>query len=387
MAGPDRSPSAPPDDRVVLFAGGGTGGHIYPNVAVAERLLASSSPHGAQPHFLISGRSGDREILDRLGYRYTVSPVQPLPPLSRPWRLLPFYLAWRRAVAQVRRLLSERRVAAVVATGGFVSGPAVVAALKGRGVPCALVNLDAIPGVANRRLARYRPSLFAVHETPHLPGARLIGLPLRRASMAEPDQARARATLGLDPDKPVLFITGATHGAESIIRAVMALIRSSEHAGVFEGWQVFHQCGTFDVAELQSAYDEAGIPALVVAYCDQMGAAWRAASLAISRAGAGSVAEAWANAAPTLFLPNPYHHDQHQKYNAQPVVDTGGALLVTDRIDPEANVPVLAGALQPLMGDPGALEAMRQALEESRPPDGAAALAGWIAEQLETRAS
>ena len=381
---PNDPDQPPPDGPVVLFAGGGTGGHIYPNVAVAERLLSSDGPGRARPHFLISSRSGDREILDRLGYSYTVSPVQPLPPLTRPWHFFSFFFAWRRAVAQVRRLLVERQVAAVVATGGYVSGPAVVVARKSTRIPCALVNLDAVPGVANRRLVRYKPSLFAVRETPLLPGARLIGLPMRRASLGDPDAdpAQARAALGLDPDRPVLFITGATHGAVSIIQGMMALIQS-EHARIFDGWQVFHQCGMFDVAELERAYEKAGIPAKVVAHCDQMGTAWRAADLAISRAGAGSVAEAWANATPTIFLPNPYHRDQHQKHNAQPVVDTGGARMITDRIEPEANVPALAEVLAPLMGDPEALQSMARALVDSRPPDGAAALADWIAENLD----
>ncbi len=369
----------------ILFAGGGTGGHIYPNVAIAERLLEHSAE--LKPHFLVSNRTGDRQILERLGYSYSASPVQPLPPLSRPWRLLPFFLAWRRAVREARQLLAEQEIAAVIATGGFVSGPAVVAASK-RGIPpCALVNLDAIPGVANRRLARYKSEIFTVYDSPVLPGATRIGLPLRRASLFDgesgdgPDAVEAaRAELSLQPDKPVLFITGATHGAESIIRAMIALIGSDARG--FESWQVFHQCGTFDPAELQKAYDDAGIPARVAPYCDHMGAAWRAASLAISRAGAGSVAEAWANATPTLFLPNPYHRDQHQKHNAQPVVDAGGALMIADRIDPQANMPALRSALESLMGDPGKLEAMRESLVATRPPDGAAAIAKWVKEQI-----
>ena len=372
-----------------MFAGGGTGGHIYPNVAIAERLLEHSAELNA--HFLVSNRAGDRKILERLGYSCSTSPVQPLPPLSRPWRLLPFFLAWRRAVREARQLLEEREIAAVIATGGFVSGPAVVAASRRGAPPCALVNLDAIPGVANRRLARYKTEIFTAYDSPLLAGATRIGLPLRRASLFgggsrdESDNETdvvdaARAELSLQPDKPVLFITGATHGAESIIRAMIALIASGARG--FEGWQVFHQCGTFDPAELQKAYDDAGIPARVVSYCDHMGAAWRAASLAISRAGAGSVAEAWANATPTLFLPNPYHRDQHQKHNAQPVVDAGGALMIADRIDPEANVPALRNALETLMADPDKLEAMRDALLASRPPDGAAAVAEWAKEQI-----
>lgn len=365
----------------VLFAGGGTGGHIYPNVAMAQRLVERQPD--VTPHFLVSRRAGDADIVGKQGYACTHSPVRPLPPLSRPWRLFSFYLAWRRAVAETRALLRERDVRLVIATGGYVSGPAIVAAAK-LGIPRIMVNLDAIPGKANRRLARYAPTIFSVYETPILPGAKLVGLPLRTASRGLDEPAAARAALGLDPDKPTLFITGATHGAESIIRALMAIVSVSERAAKFSGWQVFHQCGTFDVATLQTAYDDAGVTAEVTAYCDQMGNAWRAASLTISRAGAGSVAEAWANAAPTIFLPNPYHRDQHQRHNAQPLVDAGGALMITDEIDPQANLRALGDELQRLMGDDAARTAMAQALRDTQPPDGAAAVADWAVEQLAT---
>lgn len=363
----------------VLFAGGGTGGHIYPNVAMAQRLVERRPD--VTPHFLVSSRHGDADIVRRQGFECTHSPVRPLPPLSRPWRFIGFYLAWRRAVAETRALLRERDIALVVATGGYVSGPAIVAAAKLR-VPRALVNLDAIPGKANRRLAGYGPDIFSVYETPILPGATIVGLPLRTASRGLDDPSEARAALGLDPDKPTLFVTGATHGAESIIRSLMAIIASADLVGVFSGWQVFHQCGTFDVETLQEAYDQAGVDAKVVAYCDQMGNAWRAATLTVSRAGAGSVAEAWANAAPTIFLPNPYHRDQHQRHNAQPVVATGGAVMIEDRIEPQANLAGLGATLQRLMGDTEAIATMRQALRDTEPADGASAVADWAATQL-----
>lgn len=366
-------------ESAILFAGGGTGGHIYPNVAVAERLRALQPDAGVC--FLVSDRPGDARILGRLGYELATSVVQPLPPLTRPWRALSFFVAWRRALAHATELLRRRNIAAVVATGGFVSGPAVVAASR-LGIPCALVNLDAIPGKANRRLIRYAPTIFSVYETADLPGATIVGLPLRSASVDRGPVTDARVALGLDPELPVLFVTGATHGAESVIRALMALVGSAEHSGMFAGWQVFHQCGTFDVATLQAAYDAAGVRAVVVAYCERMGTAWRAASLAVSRAGAGSVAEAWGNATPAIFLPNPYHHDQHQRHNAQPMVATGGALIIEDRIDPAANLASLGRECSRLMTDPAALEAMRQALQASLPPDGATTLAEWARAKL-----
>lgn len=363
----------------VLFAGGGTGGHIYPNAAIAERLR-ERRPDAAL-HFLVSDRPGDAQTMEKQGLAYTASPVRPLPSPTRPWRAFGFLSAWRRAVAQATELMRRESIGAVVATGGFVSGPAIVAAAK-LGIPRGLVNLDAIPGKANRRLARLADPVYSTYETPVLPGAVRIGLPLRQVSTMQGTRDDALRQLGLDPDLEMLFVTGATHGAESVIRTMMALVADPERARRFEGWQVFHQCGTFDPARLSACYADAGVPAKVVAYCDVMGLAWGAADLVISRAGAGSVAEAWANASPTLFLPNPYHHDQHQRHNAQPLVDAGGAVIVDDLVDAERNVEAIGPTLLALMQDEARRASMRTALERTRPPDGAAVVAAWIDETL-----
>ncbi len=364
--------------RAILFAGGGTGGHIYPNAAIVEALLAIRSD--ARPSFLVSHRSGDVAILERLGYPGTQSPVRPLPPIARPWRLVPFLLAWRRAVASARALLEDQKIAAVVATGGFVSGPAIVAAAR-LGLPRALVNLDAVPGKANRRLVTSASKVFSVFASDHLPGAEVIGFPLRAASKGAgtPKQARAALDLGLDPDLPVLFVTGATHGAESIIQMMIAWCESAEWRPALDGWQVLHQCGAAAPEALKRAYAAAGVRATVVAYLDKIGLAFRAADVVIARAGAGTVAEAWANGSPTVFLPNPYHHDHHQRRNAQPMADAGGALVLDDKIEAAANLATNIESIAALLRDDAKRREMRDRLDATRPPDGAATVAAWVA--------
>jgi len=359
----------------VLFAGGGTGGHIYPNVGILEALRALRPDVRAR--FLVSNRPGDASIMERLGEAWTASPVRPLPTVRRPWDALPFALAWRRGTAQMRRLLAEHRVAVVVATGGFVSGPAIASAASAR-LPRAMVNLDAVPGQANRLLVRRCTGVFTAYRSARLPGAQTIGLPMRGASVGDPEPARARDALGLDPERPLLLVTGATHGATSIILTLQALVKRPEIAAMLGDWQVLHQCGTYPVEPLQRAYDEAGVRATVIDYLDAMGQGWAAADLAISRAGAGSVAEAWANATPTLFLPNPYHRDQHQRHNAEPMASGGGALVLPDDIDPQRNADQLVPTLLELLGDAERRAGMRQAARETCPPDGAAAVARWI---------
>lgn len=374
----DRDHRDDPRGATVLFAGGGTGGHIYPNVGIVEALRARRPEVGVR--FLVSDRAGDAKIMERLGEAWTASPVRPLPSVRRPWEVLSFARAWQRGMTQIRRVLQEHHVGAVVATGGFVSGPAIVAAASA-GIPRAMVNLDGVPGQANRLLVRRCTRVFTAYRSSRLPGAESVGLPLRAASVGDPDPAAARRALGLS-ERPLLFVTGATHGATSVIHAMEALIRRPALVDALRDWQVLHQCGTYDVPGLQARYDACGVRAKVVDYLDAMGQAWAAADLAVSRAGAGSVAEAWANATPTVFLPNPYHNDQHQRHNAQPMVDGGGAVMLSDEIDPERNAERLTPVLLELLTDDRRRAGMRDAARRTCPPDGAAAVATWLDDVL-----
>lgn len=358
----------------VLFAGGGTGGHIYPNVAITERLRDRCR---AQVHFLVSNRPGDERIMASIGHRFAVSPARPLPSLKQPTEMWRFGWRFQQAVREVLALIDREQVRAVVATGGFVSGPAMVAAWRAR-LPRVLVNLDAVPGQANRQLSHIATHVFSVYRTPILPQAERIGLPLRRICLGDGSIEQARIDLGLQPDRPTLFITGATHGAESIIRMMIAATEHPDTAAQLKDWQVYHQCGTFDPAELQRAYDRAGLTAKVVDYCQTMGKAYRAATLVLSRSGAGSVAEAWANGVPTLFMPNPYHKDQHQRHNAKSMAEAGAAVIVDDRIDAPHNLELVMPHLVRLIQDDAHREAMRAAAAASRPSDGAAVVAEWL---------
>src|SRR5690606_34808033 len=149
--------------------------------------------------------------------------------------------------------------------------------------------------------------------------------------------AQAREALGLAPDQPVLLVTAGSQGAATINRMMMALVKHPQGRAALADWQVYHLSGAREREAVERAYAEAGVAARVEPFCQRMGLAWRSAELAISRAGAGSVAEVLANAVPTIFMPYPYHKDQHQRLNALPLADAGGAVLVQDHIDAEAN--------------------------------------------------
>jgi UDP-N-acetylglucosamine--N-acetylmuramyl-(pentapeptide) pyrophosphoryl-undecaprenol N-acetylglucosamine transferase len=369
--------------RTVLFAGGGTGGHIYPNLAVLDELRRISAPQCAwQARFLISDRPLDAQILDGLDVSVTALPVRPLPRNVLQWA--GFLRCWRRSRATMQRLLREDPVAAVVATGGFVSGPVVVAARRA-GAEVALVNLDAVPGRANRALVRHCTKTFSVYDVPQWPDHERIGLPLRRSARATIDAAQARTVLGLTPDVPTLLVMGGSQGAQSINATMRALVAGRGAAvDLLRRWQIIHISGPRPgaAAQVQQAYRNAGMAAHVLGFCDQVGRAWAAATLAVSRAGAGSVAEAWAAAVPAIFMPYPFHRDQHQRLNALPLCAAAGAVIAEDRIEPGRNARTLEPLLEQLLADEGRLRQMSDALRATWPGDGATPVARWLADKL-----
>lgn len=359
--------------RTILFAGGGSGGHIYPNLAVLERLREADA--GASAHFLVSNREVDRRIVVKENLPYTPLPALPL--IMRPKALWAFYQAYKHSEQVVLNLICQTGATAMVSTGGFVSGPAVSAAQKA-GVPCAMLNLDAVPGRANRFTAKKATEVFTTYTTDQLRRAQKIGMPLRRSVIGSMKVEKARWDLGLRPDLDTILVFAGSQGSTSINRMMMELCTRAQHRKALEGWQIIHLTGPDDQEAVQNAYNDAGVRGMAYAYCNKMGAVWSAATVAIGRAGAGSVAEAWANAVPTIFMPYPYHKDQHQKLNAQPLVSAGAAILQKDYVDPIENVNQIAGPLKALLGNQNQLEKMRKIMRDTHPPDGAQVVADWL---------
>lgn len=371
-----------PDHPTILFAGGGTGGHIFPNLAIIERLHERGIPF--YPVLVVSSRRVDANILQNCDLKRIELPILPFP--SRPWHWFSFLQSWLKSIRKIKQFIADHSVKAVVATGGFVSGPVVFVASR-LGLPSALVNLDAVPGKANRWLARRATSIFSVYSSTYIPTATLIGMPLRRSIIGPSDKRLARKELGLDPDRETLLITAGSQGASTLNHMMAELIQLEEIKDLIRSWQVIHLCGDKDQDLLIRSYQQAGIPARVEPFCRRMGLAWASASLAISRAGAGSVAEAWANAIPTFFYPYPWHKDKHQQLNAQPLTSRGLGFLMTDLIDPSANARALAPRLQAAMTDTSLRQRIAEELRRTTPPDGASVVADWVCNVLRGKTS
>lgn len=366
-------------DRTVVFAGGGTGGHLYPALAIAERL-----PREWHRLFLCSSRAIDARILEAAGAEHTALPA--LPPGKHPRQALAFartFVSSFRMTGEQLGVRAQHGKVALVAMGGFVCPPAALAARKMR-IPVTLVNLDAEPGKANRFVDRFAERVFTAADGPRVPkNWTRVGPILRASILTKSTRGQSRKALGLDPNLRMLFVSGGSQGAGTINDAMRVLV--ARHADLFHGWQIFHQAGPSKSDEeahilaLREAYAHAKIPAAVVPFCDTMGDAWNAADLALCRAGAGTVAEVLGTATPAVFMPYPYHHDDHQRKNAQHLADAGGARILTDHVDEAKNVIALREAFGSLLKDATTRDAMRESLKRLAPDDGAATVAQNIA--------
>jgi UDP-N-acetylglucosamine--N-acetylmuramyl-(pentapeptide) pyrophosphoryl-undecaprenol N-acetylglucosamine transferase len=351
----------------VVFAGGGTGGHLFPSLAIAERLAEQAG--APVVHYICSAKPLDAEILRKAKVTFTPVPVRGFS--SNPLRWPGFAYRLIRSVQISRLTLAVREAGVVVAMGGYVSAP-VVAAARRLHIPVMLVNLDAVAGRANRRVARRADEIFSVYESPGLGRpSRSVAFPIRRAAIGSLEPAEARAKLGLTPDKVTLLVTGASQGAKSINEAMIELAARD----ALGDWQVLHLAGPGNAEAVEAMYSRQAVDAKVLPFLDEMGLAWSAADVAVSRCGAGSAAEALANAVPTVFMPYPYHADEHQRHNVQALADDGAAVIVKDTKLAKPNADALEPVLNDLMSDGSRRQTMRQILIDRRPADGAAALA------------
>lgn len=367
-----------------LFAGGGSGGHIYPGLAILGELRAVAGVHAS---FLVSDRAIDAQIMGKAGEPFAASPARPV--IMRPAGLLRFVRSWgpavRHAREQLRALKAAHGAVHLVATGGFVAAPAVKAAAL-EGVPVTMVNLDAVPGKANRWIARRvaamgdRGRIFTAARVADASLARgWIEVPpiVRAGSKPAGDRAACRAQLGLDPARPVLMVTGGSQGIRTVNAFVRAFATSDTGRKLLlDGrWQILHQTGKGEDEAIAVAYQKAGLNARVQAFVDTMGLWWGAADLCVGTAGAGNVAEIWSSQTPALLLPYPYHRDQHQKFNAAALEQVGGAIVATDRIDAEENVRHVGPILADLLEDAAKRGTMRDRLASLGPADGARRIA------------
>ena len=380
------APYAPamPASPTILFAGGGSGGHLYPGVSVAQ-ALGELLP-GVRPLFLCTQRPIDAEILRPTGLDFLPQPI--VPPVRSAGGLLRFWRAWRATQDTVKGVLNDRKPTAVLGLGGYAAGVAVKLAAA-RGVPAAILNPDVIPGKANRYLMRFVKSVCcgfdATRDHVGEKEQRLLtttGCPVRREIHARPTRRAAAGRLDLDARLQTLVVTGASQGAATVNDAVLeTLLRMKRDGAKLQGWQVLHLAGKDHAEAVRAQYRELGLPARIVDFTPAMADVWAVADLAVSRSGASSVAELTTCGVPSILLPYPFHKDRHQAVNGRVLADAGAATLLEDQKDRGKNADALRPAIEALLYDAAKRRAMAEAATKLARPDAAEAVAA-VMQQL-----
>ena len=349
-------------DKRFFFAGGGTGGHIYPAVAVAEKL--GELEPAATIHFFCSARSIDAQILKQTGFEYTVLPAEGFS--VRLSKLIGFCGSFLKSYKIAGEVIADSKSAVVTGLGGFVAGPVCLAAHK-RKVPIALLNVDIVPGRANKIIGRWADEIFVQFEDTGRYFARsgakvnVVGCPLR-SGFANPEPNKAIEQLGLDRGKKILLITGASSGSENINTAVCSLLEKLDAFADY--WQIVHLTGVGNFEKVKGRCGNAKIGYKVLGYFDDMPNLLAAADLAVGRSGAVSVAEYAAASVPSICMPYPYHRDRHQYLNAGKLAEAGAAVIVDDLPDEKKRAERLWEQLEELMKDEEKRQQMAKACEE-----------------------
>jgi UDP-N-acetylglucosamine--N-acetylmuramyl-(pentapeptide) pyrophosphoryl-undecaprenol N-acetylglucosamine transferase len=355
-----------PQPRLVV-AGGHSAGHIEPTMNFADALRRLEPT--AQITALGTERGLDTTLIPARGYPLELIPPVPLSRhLDRTLFATPARLA--ESVRAAGAVLDKVRAEVLVGFGGYVAMPAYLAA-KRRRLPIVIHEANARPGVANRVAARMTPHVFTASAGVALAHATAIGIPLRPA-IATLDRsalrADARTRFGLDPDGPVLLVTGGSQGALSINAAVAAAAGVLDAAGV----QVLHIVGP------QNALDRpagaGATPYVVVPYVDSMQYAYAAADFVLCRSGAMTCAELTAVGLPAAYVPLPLRGGE-QRFNAEPIVAAGGGLLIDDA---DLSAEWVSTEVVPRLTDPQVLAAMSRAAAHAGSRDADVVLARHV---------
>lgn len=348
----------------IILSGGGTGGHIYPAVAVAEALRRRL---GDRVEILFVGAQGRMEMekVPALGYRIVGLPIAGLQ-RRLDWRnmLVPFKVL--RSIRLARRTIRDFGADAVVGFGGYASAPVLWAAQR-LGVPTVIQEQNSYAGVTNKILARGARRICVAYEGMErfFPQEKitLTGNPLRGGFSKEGvDRAEALAYYGFTDDLPVVLVVGGSLGTRSLNEMMKAwLLRTGGKAPV----QVIWQTGKYYEREMQAFL--AAHPAEHVwqgAFIDRMDYAYAAADVVLSRSGAGTVSELCLVAKPVVFVPSPNVAEDHQTKNARALESRGAALMVPDCACRTRGME----RTMELLADPKALAAMSRSMEALAKP-------------------
>ncbi|MGA8622787.1 MAG: undecaprenyldiphospho-muramoylpentapeptide beta-N-acetylglucosaminyltransferase [Candidatus Sulfotelmatobacter sp.] len=349
-----------------ILAGGGTGGHVIPALAIANELKKS---YGAEVLFIGTARGIENRLVPAAGYPLQLVRVGALKNVSLMTRAITTF-DLPRAVWDAGRMLNEFAPDVVIGVGGYASGPAMLAAVL-KHFPTLAFEPNVVPGFANRVVARF-VSGAAVHfeaTAKYFRHAEVTGVPVRQAFFEIP--AKRGGT-------PTLLVFGGSQGAHAINEAMIRCLPELQRQA--PGIRIVHQTGERDYNDALAAYQSftsaAGESAEVFKFIEDMPAAFARADLVVCRSGASTVAEITAAGKPAIFVPFPRAADDHQRVNAEALARSGAAVVVEES---KLEGVWLAETIAALLGDPRRLKAMSEAARELAHPNAARDIAGMAA--------
>lgn len=350
----------------LLIAGGGTGGHLFPGVAIAEELRAREPD--AEIKFVGTRRGIEARVLPGLGWDLEFIEVSGLKTVGALGAVKGLFRL-PRALWQARRIVKRFRPDAVIGVGGYASGPVVLAA-RLRGIPTAICEQNSIPGLTNKILGKLVNSVFLSFDESKrfFKPSKIVmsGNPVRRELVQ-----KLLAAAPESRDAVHVLVVGGSQGAVAVNElASQALARLAKEMSL----SITHQTGEKDLEATRARYREAGVEADCRAFITDMAAAYQQADLIIGRAGATTVAELAIAGKPAVFIPYPFAADNHQELNAREMADKGAALMFRQS---ELTADKLADALRPLLADPGKRAEMATAMKSLAKPGAAAAVIDW----------
>jgi len=358
---------------LVAIACGGTGGHLFPGLAVAGELQR----RGCSIALIISPKEVDQQAVRSIARMQVIT--LPVVGLTR-GNVVGFLRGLWQSHGTAKKIFKTRPPRAVLAMGGFTSAPSILAG-RGAGAATFLHESNSIPGRANRWLAPFADKIFvgfpSASKRLRHQEITVSGTPVR-PQFQPMDAAACRVTLGLEPQRSTLLVMGGSQGASGIndllIRSLPLL------AEQFPCLQFLHLTGPNDSEKVGAAYASWNCRAVVRPFLTEMELALGAATVAISRAGASSLAEIAALRLPSVLVPYPAAADNHQFFNARAFVETGAARMLVQR---DATPELLAEMLRDLMDNPARREAVAAALQRWHKADAAGQIAAKIVSTME----
>ena len=341
----------------VLIACGGTGGHLFPGIAVGEVLSA----RGHQVTLLISEKKIDS--IAASGHKDLHFEKMPFLAMPKPWspKMIGFLAGLWKGMAQCRKIIRDKDVSVVLGMGGFTSFAPLYAGKKEKRRTL-IHESNAIPGKANKLNARYADTVLCGLEAckdffaPHA-DVRVVGTPVR-SSMRTASKEDPYEFFKLDKTKKTLLIMGGSQGARGVNRVVGMALEQFERMGI----QVLHIAGPTDYEEVRDVYAKNPLlPQHVAAFCHRMDMAYRVSDLAIARSGASSMSELAYFGVPSLLIPYPHAADDHQTRNAEVFSKAGAALLLTEK---ELNADILADAVRGILLNSKKTDEMKRAVSK-----------------------